>query len=104
MYVAAQVWTALTLKVILQTFAVEGRRQFTGLAALGAVIATTITYVLLKSVAKTLPLPLVLRDIVTTTAITAPLAYVMFPLFAAWDAYFEHEADESRELKPGALR
>ncbi|MBS1984159.1 MAG: hypothetical protein JST16_08300 [Bdellovibrionales bacterium] len=104
-YVAVQVWTALALKAILTTFTLEGRREFTGLTALGNLISKAIVYVLLSGGSdRGFPLSFLLKDIFTTTLLTALLAWFIFPLLAAWDAFFEHEAEEARELKPGALR
>lgn len=103
-YLAVQVWTALILHLVVQTFALEGRQAFTMLAALGSLAAKVLTYLVLRSGMQVLPLNIVLRDLVSAAVSASILAWFLFPLFAAWDAYFEHQADESRELKPGALR
>ena len=103
-YLAVHLWTALVLKLVILTFALEGRRAFIGLAALGNVLSKILVYVIQGSLFKTLPLPLFLRDLVATTLVATVLAWILFPAFAAWDAYFEHELEEARELRPGALR
>lgn len=103
-YLAVQVWTALILHLVVQTFALEGRQAFTGLSALGSVTSKVLTYLVLRSGMQVLPFNIFLRDLFGAALSASILAWFLFPLFAAWDAYFEHEADEARELKPGALR
>lgn len=103
-YLATQLWIALILKLIILTFALEGRRSFTGLTAVGNILSKILVFVILGSVSKTLPWPLFLRDTFLSTIMSAILAWFLFPMFAAWDAYFEHEPEEARELRPGALR
>lgn len=103
-YVAVQIWSALFMRVIMQTFTLEGRRSFTGLAALGHLLSQVLVFVIQGGTARTLPLADVTKGIAAGTLVSAALAWWLFPLFASWDAYFEHEAEEARELKPGALR
>jgi hypothetical protein len=104
LYVAALLWTALIEKAVLLTFSVEGRGPFAGLAAGANILFRLLTWFLLESFNDTLPVGLLAMGLIGSTLASAGLAWYLFPLFAAWDSYFEHAADEARELKPGALR
>lgn len=103
-YVSALLWTALTLKIVILTFTLEGRRAFTLMTGAGGILFKILVHVILGSTARTLPFFSALRDWLASGLVMAAMAWFLFPVFAAWDAFFEHQSDEARELKPGALR
>ncbi len=101
---AAYVWTALATKAAAQAFALEGRRQFTGLVAGAFVFRKALTFVLLSTFDVQ---PTLTGAIGYTLAGVVPAAiagWFLFPLFMAWDAYFLHEAEDARELNPDRIK
>lgn len=103
-YIAVQMWTALVTKGFVKAFALEGRTPFTVLAVSSHVVAKIITFLCLLALKMSPPVGHSVLHLVGGAASTALLAWFLFPPFVAWDSYFEHEADEARELNPTLLR
>ncbi len=103
-YISVLAWTALTTKAVVSALALEGRRPFVGLTAASHIFSRLLTWALLKNIGSALPFSTMFQWMIGSTLTTSFLAWVLFPYFVAWDEYFEHEADEARELNPNVLR
>jgi hypothetical protein len=103
-YISAIIWAALFQKAILQTFRLEGQQTFVGLAGLGMLLYKILVYTFLVFAGRARPFESFALHAVTVSVLASGLAWALFPLFAKWDELFEHDPDESTELKPGALR
>ena len=103
-YIGVQIWTALVTRGIVSGLALEGRRPFTVLVAGSHLFSKFLTWFVLKTVAKALPWTDTLFHGSLTCITAAALGWFLFPLFVGWDEFFEHEADEARELNPNVLR
>jgi hypothetical protein len=104
LYIAAQVWTALFVKTLVTSFALEGRLQFTLLVAGASIFSRVLTHVLLAYQGGNADFWTFLVYTVLGTPTAALLGWLLFPLFMEWDRYFQHEADEARELNPDKIR
>lgn len=104
LYVAVQVWLALGLKLIVDNFALEGRRAFVIMAAVSTVAARILTWSLLVGQGDAIPVTMLVVTCITEPITTALLAWVLFPAFNNWDAFFGHEREDTREYGDGLLK
>jgi len=103
-YFAVLLWTALLTKIVVGALALEGRTSFTLLVMGAHIFAKLLVWILLKHGGSALPFPRALLGIFATLFPAGLAAYLLFPLFVKWDEYFEHEADDARELNPNVLK
>jgi len=103
-YLAVQMWTAMVLKSFVYAFALEGRRPFTGMVVASSLFAKILTWFFLKSFHLSQPLSHMVLSLPLTLLMAGLLAWLLFPVFVAWDNYFEHEAEDARDLDPNILK
>ncbi len=104
LFVCVQVWTALITKAVVYGLALEGRNPFVFLVAGSNAFYRLLTWYLLKSDGDAIPFWDTLLHTLGTSLSSALLAWCFYPLFVGWDEYFEHEAEDARELNPNVLR
>lgn len=103
-FIGVQVWTALVTKAVVYGLALEGRNPFVFLVAGSNVFYRVLAWVLLRGASEALPFWDMLLHTFLTSLSSALLAWLLFPVFIWWDEYFEHEAEDARELNPNVLR
>lgn len=103
-YVAVLMWTSLGTKGVVSALALEGRRPFSMMVFASHAFLRILTWFLLRNIGQALPLGITLHWTLLSALTAAVLGWFLFPIFVAWDDFFEHEADEARDLNPNVLR
>jgi hypothetical protein len=103
-YLSASLWALLAMKLVVMSFAVEGRNQFVLLTVGYQLIESSVLYVLLYRQGLNPEFSYWILRLPLVAIVGGSVAYLCFPWFVRWDEYFEHAIDESRDLNPGSLK
>ncbi len=100
LFVCVSVWTALTIKFFVETFAMEERPAFIWLNIAAHTFSKTLTWILLSSEKHSLSFGHFLADTILGIPLIAVSAWALYPALLKWDDYFEHENRNSNDLNP----
>lgn len=103
-YMAAYLWTALTIKSVVSGITLEGRNAFFTLSLGAQLLAKVIIWFLLSYQHQTLPIFQSVIIVILNSVLTAGLAWILYPYIRRWDRYFEHNIEDANDLSAGALR
>lgn len=104
LFASTQLWTSMITKLLASGFTVDSRNSFATLVALGFGFTKTLTFFVLSSWGQAPPLQSFIATVFFGIFLTAGLAYLLLPLFVAWDDYFEHSHIEAAELSGEFLK
>jgi len=94
LYIAAHLWAALLMRIVVSALTLEGRSAFVLLVASYDIFLKTLTWTLLKFLGASTAVPLFLAQFAAQTTLMAICAWLLFPVFRKWDEYFLHALDE----------
>jgi hypothetical protein len=100
-YMASQIWVALSIRLLVSIMALEGRHAFTLLVLGGNLFQKLLVRLIMGSQGQFVDVALFLGDLAKTTVTATVLAWILYPFFIKWDRFFEHERDDSSNLQTG---
>jgi hypothetical protein len=98
LFIAAQLWTAFFVKIMVQEFALEGRRSFAFLNLAACVFSKTLIWFFLAESGKALPLSKAFINIPITSIFAFIAAWLVYPLLLWWEELFDHPSHENTDL------
>jgi hypothetical protein len=99
LYVCVFLWTALTTKVFVETFAMEERGSFIALSLGTHVFSKTLIWLLLRSEGDAVGIWRFVWDTLSILPVVGVVAWALYPLLVAWDNYFEHEHKNTADFE-----
>jgi hypothetical protein len=103
-FVSAQFWMGLVAKVFIMGLTIDSRMSFSILTASAIVFCKLLTGFLLESSGVGLSFWAVVRDSIVSAIASGIVAFFAFPVFMAWDDYFNHPHIDASESNPDILK
>ncbi len=103
-YMAAQFWMAMTVKLFITGFTVDSRLSFAALVFCATGFGKLLSGFLLNSSGIQLSFFHTLKDSILYSAASGLLGFFCFTLFFVWDEYFNHPHIDASEMNPDIIK